>query len=286
MLRMNSVTDIEQQLHRHLVSDGLISDDTKWHAQTGGRTNKVWRLTGAADLICKLYLDASTNPLYANTPLAEYECLRALAGTGVAPDAHGFVQTPFGVVLLYHYIAGQVWDGDVLAVAELLQRVHTLNPSIGLRVLPDDAAYVAAQGLDILDKVKGGRGDELRALCPDVHIEPTAPVLIHTDVVAGNLILGPDGLRLIDWQCPALGDPLVDVAMFLSPAMHFIYGKSALSGDDRAAFLNAIPPALRARYETAGALYHWRMAAYCLWRFDQGIADYQQAAKLEIALLK
>ena len=285
-MRMNFVTDIEQQLHNHLVTKGLISADTIWQIQTGGRTNKVWRLTGASDLICKLYLDASANPLYANTPLAEYECLCALTGAGVAPDAHAFVETPFGVVLLYHYIAGQVWDGDVLAVAELLGRVHVLAPPNDLRVLPDTATFVAAQGLDILDKVKGGRGDELRALRPDVSLDPIAPVLIHTDVVAGNLIHGTDGLRLIDWQCPALGDPLVDVAMFLSPAMHFIYGTSALTDDDKMVFLNAINPTLRARYDQGGALYHWRMAAYCLWRSQDGMADYNDAAMLEIALLK
>jgi hypothetical protein len=33
-------------------------------------------------------------------------------------------------------------------------------------------------------------------------------------------------------------------------------------------------------------LYHWRMAAYCLWRFEQGVVDYKQAAALEMALLK
>ncbi len=283
---MNSVTDIEQQLHRHLVDAGLISADTIWQAQTGGRTNKVWRLSGALDLICKLYLDASTNPLYANTPRAEYDCLRALTGAGVAPDAHGFVETPFGVVLLYHYIAGQVWDGDVLSVADLLGRVHALNPSIGLRVLPDTVSSVAAQGVDILDKIKDARGDELRALRPDVRLEPIAPVLIHTDVVAGNLIHGAHGLRLIDWQCPALGDPLVDVAMFLSPAMHFIYGSAALSEAAKNDFLKQINPRIRARYEQAGILYHWRMAAYCLWRFEQGVVDYKQAAALEMALLK
>ena len=40
----------------------------------------------------------------------------------------------------------------------------------------------------------------------------------------GNLILGEKGLRLIDWQCPAIGDPIVDIMMFLSPGMHEIYG--------------------------------------------------------------
>ena len=41
-----------------------------WHAQTGGQTNKVWRLSGEKDLICKLYLETKTNPLFNNTPEA------------------------------------------------------------------------------------------------------------------------------------------------------------------------------------------------------------------------
>lgn len=280
------MTDIEMQLHHLLVADGLISADTYWQAQTGGRTNKVWRLRGASDLICKLYLDASENPLYANTPLAEYECLRGLAGTDVAPDAHGFVETPFGSVLLYHYIAGRVWDGDTAAVAALLGRVHALTPPSDLRILSGDVVDVAAQGLDILDKIKGQNGRELHTFCPDVSVDPTAPVLIHTDVVAGNLIYGENGLRLIDWQCPALGDPVVDIAMFLSPAMHFIYGKSPLKSHEKDTFLDVINPTLRLRYERVGLLYHWRMAAYCLWRSEQGMVDYSEAALLEIALLK
>jgi hypothetical protein len=283
---MNSDSHIETQLHHLLVTDGLISADTIWQTQTGGRTNKVWHLIGADDLICKLYLDASANPLYANTPSAEYECLRALTGAGVAPDAHGFVQTPLGTVLLYHYIAGQVWDGDAVAVAKLLGRVHALPSPNNLRVLSGAVADVAAQGLDILGKTTGAIGDELRTLCPDVSIDPTAPVLIHTDVVAGNLINGADGLRLIDWQCPALGDPVVDIAMFLSPAMHFIYGTTPLPSHEREAFLDATNPKLRARYEQVGLLYHWRMAAYCLWRSEQGAMDYAQAGLLEMALLK
>jgi aminoglycoside phosphotransferase (APT) family kinase protein len=285
-MQMNSVNDIETQLQRLLVGDGLISADTQWCEQTGGRTNKVWRLTGDLDLICKLYLDASQNPLYANTPLAEYECLRALDGAHVAPAAHGFVETDLGPVLLYHYIEGRVWDGDATEVADLLSRVHTLAPPKNLRILSGDVIDVAAQGLSILDKVNDRHGVELRALRPDVSVVSTPHVLIHTDVVAGNLIYGADGLRLIDWQCPAFGDPVVDVAMFLSPAMHMIYGSSPLSGGERDAFLNAINPDLRARYHNVGMLYHWRMAAYCLWRAAQGQVGYNDAAQLEMALLE
>ena len=283
---MNSVCDIEPALHRFLVDDGLIPCNAVWHPQTGGRTNKVWRLTGDQDLICKLYVDASANPLYANTPAAEYACLQALAGTGVAPDVYGFVETPLGAVLLYHYIDGRVWDGDTVAVADLITRVHHLTPPTDLRVLSGSSANVTTQGLDILDKVKTKSSDDLRNMTPVIDVNEVAPVLIHTDVVAGNLIFGADGLRLIDWQCPALGDPVVDVAMFLSPAMHVIYGAGPLLNAERDGFLAAIDADVSTRYAQIGALYHWRMAAYCLWRADQGVNGYADAALAEIAILK
>lgn len=283
---MNSVTDIERKLHDILLRHGLVDAKMTWHLQTGGRTNKVWRLSGDEDLICKLYLDASANPLYANTPRAEYDCLVALRGAGVAPDPRGFVETPFGLVLLYHFIEGDVWDQGVTAVAELMSRVHQQPAPEGLRVLSGTSCDVRAQGMDILDKVKTDQASDLAQLCPAIEAPSGASVLIHTDVVPGNLIYSPNGLRLIDWQCPALGDPVVDVAMFLSPAMHLIYGKRVLEASERQAFLNALDPALRARYALVGELYHWRMAAYCLWRDGQGQGGYEQAAVAEMALLK
>ena len=70
----------------------------------------------------------------------------------------------------------------------------------------------------------------------------TEPVLLHTDVVPGNLILGDEGLRIIDWQCPAIGDPIVDIMMFLSPAMHEIYGSGKLSTKDHESFSDELFP--------------------------------------------
>ena len=105
-------------------------------------------------------------------------------------------------------------------------------------------------------------------------------------MVAGNLIFGPEGLRLIDWQCPALGDPVVDVAMFLSPGMHMIYGTGNFTAFEREAFLRGLSLYLRARYDQVGLLYHWRLAAYCLWRADQGEVGYEGAASAEMALLE
>ncbi len=43
---------------------------------------------------------------------------------------------------------------------------------------------------------------------------------------------------------------------------------------------------LRARYDQVDLLYHWRLAAYCLWRVDQGELGCEGAALAEIALLE
>ena len=54
---MNFDHEIKNQLQNYLLMQGILSNQTVWHAQTGGQTNKVWRLIGEKDLICKLYLE-------------------------------------------------------------------------------------------------------------------------------------------------------------------------------------------------------------------------------------
>jgi hypothetical protein len=65
----------------------VISNQTIWHTQTGGRTNKVWRLVGEKDLICKLILETKTNPLFNNTSRSwSIECLALADGSDIAPS--------------------------------------------------------------------------------------------------------------------------------------------------------------------------------------------------------
>jgi thiamine kinase len=277
---------IECQLHDYLVSMGIISNKTVWHTQTGGRTNKVWRLVGEEDLIFKLYLDIKTNPLFNNAPKAEYQCLLLLNGSGIAPKPYKYLRTPFGEVLLYDYIKGQKWSHNVNIVSELLSRVRTHKYPKGLRILQNSPSDIKHTGLEIIKKLNKYHQNELINICPDVSISDIEPVLLHTDVVPGNLILGDKGLRLIDWQCPAIGDPIVDIMMFLSPGMHEIYGSGKLSMKDHENFLMNLTPKLRSRYNILGPLYHWRLAAYCFWKAEQGFIEYENAALAEIDLLK
>ena len=283
---MNFDNKLKNQLQNYLVMQGVISHQTIWHAQTGGRTNKVWRIIGEEDLICKLYLETKTNPLFNNIPKAEYECLLLLNGSGIAPKPYKYLKTPFGEVLLYNYIKGQTWSHDVNAVSELLTQIRTHKYPNGLRILSNMPINIKQTGLEIIDKLNSYHKNKLINLCPDVSVSEIEPVLLHTDVVPGNLILGVEGLRLIDWQCPAIGDPIVDIMMFLSPAMHEIYGSGKLSLTDHESFLMSLTPKLRGRYNILGPLYHWRLAAYCFWKAEQGALEYESAALAEIDLLK
>ena len=277
---------IKNQVRSYLLRQGIISDQNIWHAQAGGRTNKVWHLEGESDLICKLYLETKTNPLFNNNPEAEYKCLLWLDGWGIAPKPYKYLETPFGEVLLYNYIKGQTWSHDISAVSELLTRIHKHKYPKHLRILSALPSDVKQTGLEIINKLNPYYKNKLIKICPDVSVSDIEPVLLHTDVVPGNLILGDEGLRLIDWQCPAIGDPIVDIVMFLSPGMHKIYGSGKFSIKDHEDFLMNLTPKLRSRYNIIGPLYHWRLAAYCFWKAEQGFIEYEKAALAEIDLLK
>ena len=283
---MDSHCKKNNQLQNYLIKQGVISKQTTWHTQTGGQTNKVWRLVGEKDLICKLYLETKTNPLFNNAPEAEYRCLLWLEGSDVSPKPYKYLKTPFGEVLLYYYIKGQTWSHDLDIVSELLNRIHKHNFPEGLRVLSNIPTDIKKTGFEIINKLNPNNKNKLNKICPDVSIPDIEPVLLHTDVVPGNLILGDKGLRLIDWQCPAIGDPIVDIMMFLSPGMHEIYGSGKLSMKDHEVFLMSLNSNLRDRYSIIGPLYHWRLAAYCFWKAEQGFIEYEKAALAEIDLLK
>ncbi|MDC0146045.1 phosphotransferase [Amylibacter sp.] len=283
---MNFDNKIEAQLQSYLYMQGVISNQTVWHAQSGGRTNEVWRLVGEEDLICKLYAETKTNPLFNNTPEEEYRCLVWLEGSNIAPNPYKYLKTPFGAVLMYYYIKGEIWSHNVDTVSELLTRIRNHKRPKGLRIISNCPSDIKQTGLEIINKLNRYHQNELINICPDVSISDIDPVLLHTDVVPGNLILGYKGLRLIDWQCPAIGDPIVDIMMFLSPGMHKIYGSGKLSMKDHETFLMNLTPKLRNRYNILGPLYHWRLAAYCFWKAEQGFIEYKNAALAEIDLLK
>lgn len=249
----------------------------------GGRSNHVWR---AGAVVIKLYAQGRKNPLFANDPAREHAVLAALSGTGLVPplvQAGAFEGRQW---LSYAHIKGQPWQADTGHVAQVLGRLHDCAPPAGLPQGVTGSQALEAQVSGILAQCRDGQS--LAALRPLGRVPPLLqPVLIHGDPVPGNLLAHDGTLTLIDWQCPQIGDPAEDLALFLSPAMQLAYRGAPLSRAEEEAFLQAYPdPRIVGRYLSLRPWYHWRMAAYCQWRMEQGSAADRQALELECAALQ
>ncbi|TDE37054.1 phosphotransferase family protein [Antarcticimicrobium sediminis] len=271
-------------LHRR----GFVAADPRPVPLAGGHTNRVWRLRGQLyDLVLKLYVSDAATPLFANDPRRETACLAALSGSGIAPTpvaADPQAQTPW---ILYRHLPGTGWTTGGEAVAELLGRVHAQTAPSGLPNAPDGSAELARQTLEILSLCRSSQTHALRVLEPAGTVAPSGQHrLVHGDPVPGNIVMQGPRATLIDWQCPACGDPAGDLAIFTSPAMQLVYRGAPLSTWEKAAFLGAYPDlATVGRALELQPWYHWRMAAYCLYQSERGRAGYTQGLDLERAAL-
>jgi hypothetical protein len=253
---------------RFLTAEGLVCAPEAVAPLSGGYWNAVFRAdTASGRLVLKAYVRVMEGTLFPNLPAAEAAALDRLAGLAVAPDPVGF--WPELGVLVYRHVPAALWAGDIAAVAALLRRKEAADPS-GFRPVPVIAEAMVAEGDRLLAAcAMDDDAARLAALRPKPRPGP-APErlsLIHTDIGAGNLIGAGEGLRLIDWQCPAAGDLVEDVASFLSPAFQILNMRAPLSGSLRADFLHALDlPQFPARLAAMEPAHARRMAAYCLRR--------------------
>lgn len=241
-----------------------------WEPLRGGRVNRLWR---SGNVVIKSYDPGGATPLFPNSATAESAALRFAAPHGLSPTLLG---EGAGWVAWAH-APGVPWQSDPARAARLLARLHALAPPATFAPRPSGSAAILAQGAAIAAPWPAP---------PDPGIGPCPiPAPLHGDPVPGNIIVDGDRALLIDWQCPATGDPAEDIALFLSPAMQWLYRGATLSMDETAAFLSAYGnPGTVARYRALAPVLHWRIAAHCAWRAARGDGDYEQALRLEFAL--
>ncbi|MBY5971541.1 aminoglycoside phosphotransferase family protein [Ferrimonas balearica] len=248
------------------------------------------------DRVLKLYRPDRSSPLFPNDAATEAACLAALAGPGpvLAPRMLDHWHGPLGPCLLYRHLPGPTWRDGPEAVARLLRQLHALpedRQPAGLRGL--ETSPMALRAAIVRDLPKAPASDSpgqarLRAALAEVSdpgpLPPARQAWLHGDPVPGNIIMTPAGARLIDWQCPARGDPCHDLALFLSPAMGVLYLGRPLSKTERAAFLAAYDDrAVTDRLAGLAPLLHLRIAAHCLARAAEGSAPDARAAETELA---
>ncbi len=273
---MERTGSIPLSLSRALADQGLGSGD--WVLLPGGRVNHCWKL---GQVVVKLFRPEADTPLFRNDPGAEYPALKAFSSLNLAPKP-----TARGDHEGQHWIAMEALDGTEPKDADgarALARLHREEPLAGLPVLsgsklteqcdemiaslsPEYAAQLAAPRLD----------------CPDL---PTQAQL-HGDPVLANMVQTARGVRLIDWQCPAIGDPAIDLSVFLSPGMRRLYGGDTLTGQALDDVLTAYGDrTLIETYHIAAPFLHWRIAVYCAWMAERGWPGYAEAFAEEVAWL-
>jgi len=271
-----------------LQEKGLIPPEWPWRALAGGRTNHLWHVgVGPDSCVVKLYPRDRQTPLFRNDGTAEAAVLAALQGHGLAPRLLARAHTAQGPCVIYRHVEGQPWQGDPVPLARVLRRLHGLGVHIPLPDAPSGSAALCAQTRGILKDCASEKAADFLALQPKSTVPPSrVRRLIHGDAVAGNIIQGGDGLRLIDWQCPMSGEPSADIAIVLSPAMQCLHGGPEPDARFRERFFATYGErAVERRYRRLAPLYHWRMAAYCLWKAEHGARDYAKAMALELTAL-
>lgn len=262
--------------------------DARWYPLSGGRTNFAWKLSSALgdDVVVKLYRGPADNPLFPNEPKSEALLLQRLLDSGLAPRHLASLNTAAGECNVYSHIPGETWKKDATIVGKLMQALHGKPGPKELRTLASGSYELGMKTESIL------RNCQCTSRIPDLHQENHVPasqklVLLHGDIVPGNLILNETGLHLIDWQCPSLGDPCEDIAIFLSPGMQNLYRGNPLLETDISDFFEAYgDQGVQMRYHALAPWFHWRMAAYCQWQSENGRPDYAVARDLELVALQ
>ena len=92
----------------------------------GGFWNDNFRIRGAGiDWVVKRYRKEHRESLFPNLPHAEAQALSVLHPIEIAPEPVAFFKDH--PVLVYQFWPGQVWNQDVVPIAHLLRRLHTIR---------------------------------------------------------------------------------------------------------------------------------------------------------------
>jgi thiamine kinase len=185
---------------------------------SGGSANRSYSVSTSAGKYV-LRLSEAPDAWLAPDRSVERKLHGIAAGAGIAPA----IVDASDRWLITHYVAGRLWMEPDFAKPErlarlgaTLRRLHRLPaPEEGrfdlLRALE---AYIERIGLD-----DGSLADYLDPAAAAWEVSGAARrplAILHHDLHASNLIEADQALVLIDWECAAVSDPLLDVACILS----------------------------------------------------------------------
>lgn len=255
----------------------------------GGRTSPVFlaRLPQrSVSLVVKVSFDGDGTLLFDNRPKDEWRILNELSPYGVSPMPVGHMELSDGTqVLGYQFVQGHPGARSSRALAGLLAAIHAHNTHLHLPSRPITPEALLAEAGALCSAPLPAWTTALRPQIVEV-----APLdrlrFVHRDPIASNIVTDTRNLPvLIDWQCPAYGDPLEDIAHATSPAMAHVYGSETPFAPEEV--LDYYPcKTVRARARHLLPVYRWRMLCYCGWQVAQGHQAYQKGMELEAEALE
>jgi thiamine kinase len=273
------------------LEDVEILDDANVRIEplSGGYLNQVYRVRGKeggddVDWVLKCFMPETELALFPNLPEDERKATYLASTIGRAPVPVSYFETTDGPVLVYQYCEGEIWQEGVGEVGRLLRDLRTLDTTdYSFREVPVAPADILEEGEAFLPKIHSEMRWHLAKARPKpIEIDAVLRSFLHTDIGPGNIIVAKDTGRLvvIDWQCPAVGDPVQDVIAFLSPAFQILYSRRPLTSAEEAEFFAAYDdPELKQRYDRLLPFYDWRMAGYCATRQAKYAATRPEAAQ-------
>lgn len=240
-------------------------------------TSRFWWMDvpGWVYVIKEFFPGNEDNPLYPTLPDQEADALSVLARHDLAPELEAFAKSPAETpILVYGYKPPQSVEIDVAEAAGLIGRFAAIDePVPGHQIVPAGFHEVLQDGDAILDTIPDSRkAINLKRLRPDetaINRRDVERSLVHRSFCLGTILATGDGARLIDWQYAGMGDPVEDIAGFVSPGLATLYGLHPLVAELEEKFLQSYPDRKTVdRFMQERTAYHWRLAAYCLMRSE------------------
>ncbi len=187
----------------------------------GGLSNRAWRLDASGEHWFVRLGHPQARRLGVDRR-SECAVLRAVAAAGLAPGVH--VCEPAAGLLITHFIEGRTWSaadarlpGNLRRVAACLRRLHELSVPDGVHEVDyGRQAERLAAALPAHDLAGAELADRAAVAFARIGDGGHAKTLCHNDLHHLNVLDDGDRLWMVDWEYGGRGNPLFDVASFLT----------------------------------------------------------------------
>ncbi|WP_413285943.1 phosphotransferase [Vibrio sp. MA40-2] len=187
----------------------------------GGLTNRCWKITSHTN-VPYVWRSVSNQLFYFSVSRQkEYQVLQALKECRFAPDPIYLSEQG----LLVEWIEGRVSE-KTLTESQLIQALCSIHDvTLHDKSLPlfSFTAKVDGYWHKLNPEFKTANRQKVYNQYRTLPSIPTVePVLCHFDLASYNIVITKQGLRIIDWEYAAVGDPRMDLAMTIELSDHNI----------------------------------------------------------------